>query len=582
MRLRKLEVSNFRGIRTLEWIIPKDVDLICLVGHGDSGKSSILAAINLVLGDKWNPTISDTDFFDADVSESIVIRAVVADIPAKLMKETAFGLWLSGIRDDGEVIQDPENGSEPCLIVQLVVNASLEPVWSVEKLLSPGENAELRSHHRREFATFLVEDRVDANLRWTRTSALGRLSSKDNSAKSAMSSATRAARESIATLRDAELDLLTASVQAKVNEVGGGSFARIAPGLDASQSSAGNLALYEANVPLTSYGLGTKRLASLAVQQLAAGARTLVLFDEFEVGLEPHRIVRLLAHLKSEASYSQILLTTHSAVVVEQASTDNLAVVRNTKGAVSVRFLPRGTGLPLRLRRQRPSSFLGRRILVVEGKTEDGLMRAMVHHWDREQLAAGLPISAGEGVVIQDGQGGTEAIPRASAMYELGYQTAAFIDNDDRSVDAAAATATSNGIPVIRWSHGHNTESQLVDVLDQTGLTLLLDLASDLRGNPQTVLDDLHRSMLPDEFESLRVEDWLTTGEVNVEGAKEIISSAALQSAWFKNVDGGTALGGWICSHHDLLRNTPIEAILHKARQFIYTGDTEELASAIA
>ena len=43
------------------------------------------------------------------------------------------------------------------------------------------------------------------------------------------------------------------------------------------------LALYEDAIPLTSYGLGSRRLASLAVQQLAAGLRWVAVVDELDI-----------------------------------------------------------------------------------------------------------------------------------------------------------------------------------------------------------------------------------------------------------------------------------------------------------
>ena len=42
-------------------------------------------------------------------------------------------------------------------------------------------------------------------------------------------------------------------------------------------------ALYEDAIPLTSYGLGSRPLASLAVQQLAAGLRWVAVVDELDI-----------------------------------------------------------------------------------------------------------------------------------------------------------------------------------------------------------------------------------------------------------------------------------------------------------
>lgn len=41
MRIRHVSIRNFRGIRELDWAVP-DTRIICLIGRGDSTKSTIL------------------------------------------------------------------------------------------------------------------------------------------------------------------------------------------------------------------------------------------------------------------------------------------------------------------------------------------------------------------------------------------------------------------------------------------------------------------------------------------------------------------------------------------------------------
>lgn len=52
MRIVKLSVENFRGIQELEWT-PERRPLCCLIGHGDSGKSTVLDAIEAALSSRW-------------------------------------------------------------------------------------------------------------------------------------------------------------------------------------------------------------------------------------------------------------------------------------------------------------------------------------------------------------------------------------------------------------------------------------------------------------------------------------------------------------------------------------------------
>ncbi len=125
MRIRRLRIENFRGIKTLDWKIPTNQKLVALIGPGDGGKSTILDAIHYLIGDRWNIPFSDTDFFNVNVQRPVIIKALLVDLPSELKKDSTFGLWLCGVDQDGELLQDPEDGSDTALMVQLSVDESL-------------------------------------------------------------------------------------------------------------------------------------------------------------------------------------------------------------------------------------------------------------------------------------------------------------------------------------------------------------------------------------------------------------------------------------------------------------------------
>ena len=47
MRIRKINIKNFRGIKELDWSLPAE-DIFCLIGKGDSSKSTLLEAMALL------------------------------------------------------------------------------------------------------------------------------------------------------------------------------------------------------------------------------------------------------------------------------------------------------------------------------------------------------------------------------------------------------------------------------------------------------------------------------------------------------------------------------------------------------
>jgi energy-coupling factor transporter ATP-binding protein EcfA2 len=103
MRLCWVEIENFRGVRSLDW---RHIgDTAALVGPGDSGKSTILDAIERVLSPKY-VAFDDTDFWDLNTDAAIVIRATITDPAPSFYRDSKFGLFLHAFdKDQGEVMR---------------------------------------------------------------------------------------------------------------------------------------------------------------------------------------------------------------------------------------------------------------------------------------------------------------------------------------------------------------------------------------------------------------------------------------------------------------------------------------------
>ncbi|CBA17085.1 AAA family ATPase [Xanthomonas albilineans] len=61
MKIRQLKILNFRGICKLEWDLPNE-KTFCLIGKGDSTKTTVLEAIRCVFSPQWNHAFNDSDF----------------------------------------------------------------------------------------------------------------------------------------------------------------------------------------------------------------------------------------------------------------------------------------------------------------------------------------------------------------------------------------------------------------------------------------------------------------------------------------------------------------------------------------
>lgn len=76
MQVRKIIVRNFRGINAADWVLPPN-RFVCLVGPGDSTKTTLLNVIGLVLSPR-NVAFTDADFFSCLVDEPIMLQVVPA------------------------------------------------------------------------------------------------------------------------------------------------------------------------------------------------------------------------------------------------------------------------------------------------------------------------------------------------------------------------------------------------------------------------------------------------------------------------------------------------------------------------
>ena len=105
-RIRKIEISNFRGIQKLVWYPSPGIS--CLIGPGDSGKSTILDAIDLCIGARRNVKFTDADFYRLNVETPITIAVTIGELEDSLKSIDAYGLYLRGFdKTTGDVEDEP-------------------------------------------------------------------------------------------------------------------------------------------------------------------------------------------------------------------------------------------------------------------------------------------------------------------------------------------------------------------------------------------------------------------------------------------------------------------------------------------
>jgi len=580
MLVRKLVIRNFRGIRELDWAT--DSRFVCLIGPGDAGKSTILDAVALALEPRWNVTISDSDFYGCDPSLPIEIVATLTGLPAGLRSESACGLWLRGISPNGVLNDEPQEGDEVALTIRFSADESLEPKWELVKEAMP-EPRRITATERALLGVAPVGSDSEVHLKWVRGSALARAVENAETAGVLMG-AYRQARTAVFENPSDQLNAAAGQAAELLKKMGGAVLTSPRAGLDPGMMRRGApLVLHDGDIPATGLGRGSQRLAGLAFQLASLDSESIVLVDEIEFGLEPHRLMHLLNVLKdrSAAGTGQVILTTHSPLVVEAVEASDLCVVRSEASATGVRQVP--TDLddmrpsePQATVRSGPSAMLASRVVVCEGKTEVGLCRALVATWDGIE---DVPMVLA-GTAVRHG-GGTDAPNKARCLALLGYPTMLLVDDDldagnRASFTADADAAIADGVSLLRWESGYSIEQQIVAELPEASLSKLVELAIQLAdcGNPVASIVDGIAAKLDVPAASLIGLDpvqWAAdTGKTGPE-IRAALGLAAKKGEWFKNESKGEKLGQLLVSEVGALpADGTLVAVLDQLRDFMY------------
>ncbi|XQS16421.1 ATP-dependent nuclease [Citrobacter telavivensis] len=483
-RICKVEIQNFRTIRLLNW--QPSPGLNCLIGPGDSGKTTILDAVDLCLGARRNISFADTDFYGLDVTQPISITLTLGSLPDALMRLDSYGNYLQAFnRANGLVTEEPEQGLETVLCLRLMVDSELEPVWSLvsQRAQAQGQERNIAWKDRLLLAPARLGTYASSNLSWTRGSVLNRLTAERPNLGAELANAARQARNGFGGQAGVQLAATLQIVNQKANElgvpVGGGTQAL----LDAHAVSIGDgaIALHDATgVPLRSLGTGSSRLLVAGMQRAAAQQAPVVLVDEVEYGLEPHRLTRLLNSLgaKENPPPLQVFLTTHSPVAVRELNGNQLFVVRKSLDG-SHQVLQVGVADDIQSTvRADPEAFLARSVIVCEGASEVGLIRGLDHFWTNANGASML--AAGTAYVNVGGGEPDRCFVRGLALRQLGYRVLVMVDADKPPTAATVQAYVDAGGEYITWREGRALEDELFLSLPDAGVDALLQRAIDL------------------------------------------------------------------------------------------------------
>lgn len=531
--IRLLEIENFRAVKALRWLPAPGMN--CLIGPGDSGKSTILDAVDLCLGARRSLSFTDADFHGLDFDRPIRIAVTIGALDDPLKNIDTYGDFLVGFNAaTGAVEPEPGAGLEVALTLQLTVQGDLEPEWTLvsPRALAAGRTRNLNWADRTRVAPARLGATGDTHLTWRRGSVLTKLTDGKADASKELTKAAREMRNAFDQNELKELEGSLKLVTAAAGEMGVPVGAAVQALLDAGSISftGGTISLHdEDGVPLRSLGLGSSRLLIAALQRKAAEKATTFLIDELEYGLEPHRIIRLLGALgaKEEVPPLQVFATSHSPTTVTELSAHQLHIVRRNGGHHIVTRASDAGDVQGTIRAH-AHALLATSIVVCEGGSEIGLIRGLDQHF----TATGKISLAACGAALVNGNG-DETFSRANALQSLGYRVAILRDSDKPPPVLAEATFIAGGGKVFAWGGGRALEQELFAALPDGPADKLLDLAIEAK---ERVLIEAHIKTISNGTTTLH--DLET--EALIDGlspdSRTLLGNAAARFGWLKTI----------------------------------------------
>lgn len=538
MHIIELSIKNFRGIKNFHHLFGEK-QLICLVGQGDSGKTTILEAISLALSPTWNIPFCDNDFYMKNIEEPVQIEVSVK-IPETFVLESKFGLYMRFWDTENNTISDtPIEGGSKILTIKLEVKENLEPKWYVYNNCQEDNYKEISNSDRAKFNCFMISDYTDKHFAWSQGSPLNSLiSTKElNSTKS---NSVQPLRNALNTINSSDFETFnktfSENVETHLVDIDG-----IKTLMDSREIyyNQNKLSLHDKNgIPFRAKGKGTRRLLSAVLQFTNKEDGSITLIDELEQGLEPYRVKTFVRELKNELlNKHQIFITTHSVNVITEVNANNIVVLRNNDGELNAINVVDDLQSIVRAF---PEALFSKKLIVCEGNTEYGICNALDEILFQKQnipmfLYGCIPIKVG---------GGSNIFKYSKELIKLNFSILAFCDTDVDTDNDKKEELKLLGVEICDCEEGNCVEKQLFKDLPFESVIQLIEYAIENKFETENSFINTMNS----KYSVTDFTNWRTLDNSNVRTA---YGTEAASQSWYKSETGGRKLGEIIFAQID-------------------------------
>jgi putative ATP-dependent endonuclease of OLD family len=528
MQIRQLTIRQYRGIENFTWRPRPGVN--CLVGPGDTFKSTVLAAISLLLAPYPLGPCSEFDFHRRRLADGFEIEAFIGSLDFAALGTDQRLPHLFGW-DNGEPVALPEGSAEPVLRCRVRGTPDLELVYELP--LEGTEQAPPFSPALRRklmLARLAGEERASRDLRLGTGSLLDRhLKTSDmrGSVHAAIADATggmaipQASQDALAaimhTFRSAGLpaDLHLGLVPTQGNALVG--MVALVSGPTVTEA-----------IPLTHAGSGTRQLALISLSAALLGTAPILVIDEPERGLEPYRqraVTQQLAELAGRNG--QVFLTTHSPTILSTLPRGSVWRMRQRQEPLCFDDAPL-----TKLLADDPEAFFCPMPILCEGVTEMGFIDEFLPGALRKSLEQ-------SGVHAVDGGGQPNVLTIAEAFIQSGMSCSAVLDNE--TTHSGRRQRIEGQITTLVWRDAVNIEDAACKWLPFDGLFALLPYAQEASGTAIRYLEDQVFQAIPEANRQNTARE-LRTSPYAEAVIRTAFYTAMDRRSWFKSREGGRIL----------------------------------------
>jgi len=482
MRIARVSITNFRGIQNAELLLPNHC---VLIGDNNVGKSTVLEAIDLVLGPERlyrRPPIDEHDFYagryldEQDEPTNVSIEVVVSELSEEQIRHFAEHLeWWSTATNSLITGAPPEQTNAPSVLPALRVSflgsydADEDDFVGSTYFNSP-ENED------GTFSVFKSTDKRLCGFLFLRTLRTGRraLSLERGSLldvilrlqEKRLKMWEQVLRElrtlPVAADPDIGLTEILTAVQKAVRKYVPMEWAA-EPHLRVSdltrEGLRGSLAVFLSTgaklpdgslhaAPFEYQGTGTVNTLVLSLLSLIADLKQNVIFamEEPEIAIPPHTQRQVVSNVRSLSSQS--IFTSHSPYVLAEMEPEQLLVLKRGNGTLQ----GFGGSLPPAvkpkkykedMRKRLCEALLSRRVLVVEGRTEFDAMPAAARRLSEINPVAYSPFEA-IGIATIDAETDSQVEPLGKYFRDLGKDVYVIFD---KQKDQAVSNKIKSALP---------------------------------------------------------------------------------------------------------------------------------------